>query len=98
VRKLTLRRNAQRDIDAAVTWYEDHELGLGLRLLDAVHVTIARLVETPEQFPVISPGVRRALVCGFPYAVYFKAARSSVIVLAVVHLRRRPGTWRQRKR
>lgn len=62
---------------------EDQELGLALRLLDTVRAIISRLVESPEQFPAIVPGVRRAL---------------SVVVLAVIHLRRRPRTWRRRKR
>lgn len=97
MRAITLRRAAQRDIEAAVAWYDDQAPGLGLRLLDAIGAVVARLAQSPEQFPVVRPGVRRALTSGFPYAVYFKATQASVVVLAVMHLRRRPGTWRRKR-
>jgi plasmid stabilization system protein ParE len=98
VRKLTFRRRAQRDLETAASWYEAQERLLGLRFWGAVDDTIARAAESPSHFPVINKGVRRALVSGFPYAIFFKATDSNVLVLAIVHLRRHPDTWRRRAR
>ena len=44
---------------------------------------------TLEQFPSVSVGVRRALLHTFPYAVYFRETEQFVVILAVLHLRRR---------
>src|SRR5439155_24240575 len=40
--------------------------------------------------------VRSVELHDFPYAVYFRETDDSVVVLAVLHLRRRPGLWRVR--
>jgi plasmid stabilization system protein ParE len=42
--------------------------------------------------------VRRALLHTFPYAVYFHLSEETVLVLAVLHLRRNPKVWRGRLR
>jgi hypothetical protein len=34
----------------------------------------------------------------FPYAAYFRVSDEVVVVLAVLHLRRNPKTWRARVR
>jgi plasmid stabilization system protein ParE len=48
------------------------------------------------QFPAVSREIRRALLQTFPYAVYFRVTDDAVIILAVLHLRRDPRTWRDR--
>ena len=50
------------------------------------------------QFPTVSGDVRRALLHTFPYAVYFRPSDETVVVLAVLHLRRNPKVWRGRTR
>ncbi len=55
-----------------------------------------RLRMTSLQFPLVSADVRRALVHTFPYAVYFRETHETVVLLAVLHLVRDPGTWRAR--
>jgi plasmid stabilization system protein ParE len=48
--------------------------------------------DTRLQFPEISAAVRRALLHRFPYAIYFRVTEESVVILAVLHLRRDPRT------
>jgi hypothetical protein len=47
-------------------------------------------------FPEIFPGVRRALLHAFPYAVYLKPTEQAVIIVAVLHLSRNPTVWHRR--
>ena len=95
-RRWILRPLAESDLDHAATWYEDQQPGLGLRFLDAADQLFERLRLTPQQFPLVLTDVRRALLPTFPYAVYFRATDDVVTVLAVLHLRRDPRTWRRR--
>ena len=46
--------------------------------------------EAPLQFPVVRGNIRRALLRGFPYGVFFTVHADTVQVLAVVHLHRHP--------
>jgi toxin ParE1/3/4 len=56
---------------------------------------VERIAQNPLQFPEIGSGVRRALLRRFPYAIYF-VATGSPIIIAVLHQRRYPAEWKQR--
>jgi plasmid stabilization system protein ParE len=46
-RPLLLEPEAIRELDEAVTWYEEQRSGLGQRFLDAVGVTLEQVVAFP---------------------------------------------------
>ena len=60
-----IRPLAESDLDHAASWYEDQRPGLG-RFLDAADQLFERLRVSPEQFPLVSADVRRALLPTFP--------------------------------
>lgn len=91
-----VRPLAESDIDDAARWYDDRQPGRGLPFLDAVDQVFERIRVAPMQFPMVSTGVRRALLHTFPYSVYFRVTNETITVLAVLHLRRDPRTWRAR--
>ena len=95
-RRFIVRPLAEADLEQAASWYDDERPGLGARFLSGVHQVFTRIRETPQQFPIIDRKIRRALLGAFPYAVYFRETEDSLVVLAVLHLRRRPGLWRVR--
>jgi toxin ParE1/3/4 len=93
---LIIRPEAELDIESSAVWYETQRPGLGSRFLDRLNEVFARITENPLQFPQLETGVRRALLPRFPYGIYFVPKPKRVIILAVLHLRRRPETWRGR--
>lgn len=96
MRQLIVRPLAESDLDEAARWYDDHQPGLGVSFFYAVDQVFERLQRNPLQFPLVYHDLRRALLHTFPYAVYFRVAEENVQVLAVLHLRRSPSTWRAR--
>lgn len=70
-----VRPEAEADIDEAYQWYQSRSVGLGDRFLDAVEETIGSIRESPQRFPEKHRepdlSIRRALVDGFPYGVFF---------------------------
>lgn len=95
-RRWIVRPLAESDLESAATWYERQRTGLGSRFLDTVDQLFERVRTAPRQFPLVSGTVRRALVHTFPYAVYFRVTDDAVVVLAILHLRRRPDAMRGR--
>ncbi|AUX43028.1 uncharacterized protein SOCE26_044680 [Sorangium cellulosum] len=59
---------------------------------------VDRIAEAPEQGPELEPGVRRLTLQRFPYGLLYVVEPDRILVLAVMHLRRRPGYWRGRGR
>jgi hypothetical protein len=41
-------------------------------------------------------GTRRLVLRRFPFAIVYRLAGEFVLVLAIAHMRRRPGYWRGR--
>jgi plasmid stabilization system protein ParE len=95
-RGFTVRPLAEADLEQAASWYDVEQAGLGSRFLGDVDQVFGRIRERPQQFPAISGDIRRALLHTFPYAVYFRDTEETIRVLAVLHLRRKPGLWRAR--
>ena len=95
-RGFIVRPLAEADLEQAARWYDEEQAGLGSRFLSDVDQVFGRIRERPQQFPVVSGDIRRALLHTFPYAVYFRETDETIRVLAVLHLRRKPGLWRPR--
>ena len=93
-RRFIVRPLAEADLEEAASWYDEEQAGLGSRFLNDVDQVFGRIRERPQQFPVVSGDIRRALLRTFPYALYFRETDETIRVLAVLHLRRRLGLWR----
>ncbi len=95
-RPLVFPPEAHDDINDTYRWYERQRSGLGDDFLDALEDVFRRLRTNPEVHPVISHGVRRALIRRFPYKVFYRVHADRVEILAVHHGRRDPKAWQDR--
>lgn len=59
---------------------------------------IEKILRGPRQWVVIEGDVRRFPMRRFPYGIYYTLVDDDevVLIVAVMHMRRRPGTWRDR--
>ena len=92
---------AAADLTSAGDWYEAHLPGLGVDLTDEVALALDTITERPMTWPLWpgvaeAVGVRRFLLARFPFAIGYIVESGEVVVLAVAHLRRRPGYWLDR--
>jgi len=55
---------------------------------------IRRIEANPEQFQVIYKNIRHAITRRFPYGVFYRIQKTSVVVSAVVHLERSDVHWK----
>jgi len=96
MRALLIRPIAAADIDEAHAWYAARSPKAAARFLDTVSMVLAEIEARPESFPLVHRSVRRALMPGHPFGVYFTLADDRITVLAVVHSRRHPRRWQRR--
>lgn len=94
--RLAVADAAAADIEEAAAWYESRRHGLGDVFLAAVDGMLDQLLEHPLRRPLVDADLRRALLPGFPYGVFYRFDRDQVLVLAVIHGRRDPSQWRTR--
>lgn len=79
-------------------WYSARSPDVGEAFVAAVYGSIFRIVEHPEGAPLVYKKVRRLLMHGFPYSVFYVYERKRVRIVAVMHWRRDPFDWQARVR
>ncbi len=87
---------AKAELDEAAVFYNNRKPGLELDFLDEVGRTLAYIKEFPNAAAVIRKAARQRRVERFPYGLVYIARDSEIIVIAVAHLKRKPGYWRNR--
>lgn len=87
---------ARLEYREAATFYESRRLGLGAAYTLEVEATIKRILEAPDRWRVIEQDVRRCLTHAFPFGILYTVEQESILILAVMNLRRKPGYWRGR--
>jgi plasmid stabilization system protein ParE len=87
---------AEDEVSSAVDFYNEQSEGLGYDFAAEVRRTIARIVEYPGAWTMLSARTRRCRTNRFPYGVVYQVRGDVLLVVAVMHLRRHPEAWRSR--
>lgn len=95
-RRVDFTSEAEQEAADAGSFYRERDERAGERFEQAFVRAIVHVAESPESGFEVEPGIRRWLLESFPYAILYEVAPDSVLVLAVMHTRRRPGYWRGR--
>jgi plasmid stabilization system protein ParE len=96
-RRVQTAKPASEELIAAIRWYDERRRGLGTDFYHAVATTVERIVETPEAGSPFAANARRMFVTGFPYQIVYRLEPNEIRIVAVAHLKRRPGFWRHRR-
>jgi len=95
--KLRISGRAEAETRSAFLWYLERNARAADRFEAAIEESVAAILETPEAFPELESGVRRRLVGHrFPYGILYRVLNDEVQIVAVMHLHRRPGYWKNR--
>ena len=84
------------EFEEAVRFYKQRGRQLGIRFAQEIRATIAKIVATPDRWRILEVDVRRCLVRVFPYAVLYTIEDDCILIVAIMHGKRRPGYWRHR--
>ena len=69
---------------------------LGEEFIFEIDQAVVKAAASPERYPIIFGDIRRTVARRFPYSVYFRIRRESMVVLSVFHGRRNPAIWQRR--
>lgn len=86
---------AQQELDEAIE-YDEQLSGLGHRFLVEVLCTLERIGQNPTLWRPFVADTRRCQTRRFPYGIVYQAINSEILIIAVAHLHREPGYWRNR--
>jgi len=91
---------AVAELYEAISFYNIQRQGLGLEFAKEVQDTIERIKQNPEAWTTVyrSKRARRCLTNRFPYGIIYQIRDNTIMIVAVMHQRRRPQTWQSRLR
>jgi plasmid stabilization system protein ParE len=93
---LELLEEAIAEARAAREWYEERSPSAAEAFMAELDHALEQIAEFPEAGALYLRNTRRRLLRRFPFSVVYRKERRKIIVIAVVHSRRRPGYWQDR--
>jgi plasmid stabilization system protein ParE len=61
-----------------------------------IEAIVDRIGTTPQQFPTVEGGIRRAQLRRFPYSLFFRVDAKEIRIVACLHGSRDPRRWQER--
>lgn len=89
---------AEAEFAEAIAYYNQQSEGLGYEFAAEVKRTISRIVQYPEAWAPLSKRTRRCRTNRFPYGIIYQVRSGITLIVAIMHLRRAPQTWKDRSR
>ena len=77
----------------AAAYYETRVPKLGTDFISTIEFAVSDLSEHPEKWPAIGKGIRKRILPRFPYNVLYKIDPDEIIIVAIMHQKRRPNYW-----
>jgi plasmid stabilization system protein ParE len=87
---------AEAELTDAVDYYNGQSEGLGYEFAGEISQTIRRILSFPEAWTRLSARTRRCRTRRFPYGIVYQIRGDIILIVAVMHLRRHPDTWKSR--
>ena len=88
--------DAEEEMFEAAKYYQSQTTGLGIDYLSEVERAITSIAQSPLTWPKVEGELRRHLVRRFPFGILYYIEPEEIIIVAVTHLRRKPGYWEKR--
>jgi plasmid stabilization system protein ParE len=87
---------SEAELVETVSYYNEQSEGLGYEFAVEVKRTIERIIRFPDAWTNPSARTRRCRTRRFPYGLVYQIRDDTVLIVAVMHLRRHPDTWKSR--
>jgi toxin ParE1/3/4 len=88
--------DAEQEMFQAAVYYESQSSGLGRDYLSEVERSLQAIAASPKTWPIVEGELRRRLVRRYPFGILYRNDPEEIVIVAVAHLRRKPGYWRKR--
>jgi plasmid stabilization system protein ParE len=78
------------DSAEAAEYYDARQAGRGLKFSQALRLAVAAILDAPDGYEVVFGRVRRFIVDGYPYGVFYRLSGDVIRIIAVKHHSRDP--------
>lgn len=94
--KVDFLQPAEAEFLEAVAYYNLQSEGLGYDFAAEVKRTLGRIIQYPDAWAPLSKRTRRCRTSRFLFGSIYQVMRETILIVAVMHLHKRPETWKSR--
>ncbi|MBM2816511.1 MAG: hypothetical protein HW421_3273 [Ignavibacteria bacterium] len=87
---------AEQELFEAFEYYNEQLIGLGFEFALEVQKAIERIVKFPDSWTKLSERIRKCRCNRFPYNIIYSQQNSTIIIVAIMHSKRKPNYWLER--
>lgn len=87
---------ARIELEEAIAYYQEQKEGLEKEFAQEVERTIRRILSHPTTWAKFSKNTRRCRTKRFPYGVLYSIRGNDILIVAVMHMHRKPDYWEHR--
>jgi hypothetical protein len=95
--RVEMARAARQELVEAKEHYDEKRAGLGDEFLEEFAAAVEYIRAWPGAAPRVSRRARRRQMKRFPYGIIYEVREDRLRIVAVMHLSRRPGYWKDRE-
>ncbi len=96
--KYSFHPDAEIKFNLSINYYEEYRQNLGLEFASEVYDTIQRILNFPNSWQILDKDIRRCLTNRFPFGIIYYQKNNEIIILAVMHLNKKPDYWLNRSK
>jgi plasmid stabilization system protein ParE len=96
IKAIEFHPEAVHEAEAALRWYRTQSLRAAEAFFRELEKAVLVIAEAPDRWPVFIGGTRRFLLHRFPFSLIYRPQGDGLQIVAVAHVRRRPGYGRTR--
>ncbi len=89
--QISFHPSAIVDISLSQNWYSQESDFLANKFSASIIKTIKILEDFPKSFPIDFLNIRKAVVHGFPYNIYYQFENHKITILAIANTHREPN-------
>lgn len=98
----TIHPEARKEALHEISWLENSRENLGKKFNEVLDQTISRILENPNQFPLVlqNPDRRKALFSKpfhKSHCIYFEMEDENIRIISVFNNKRNPSSWQERE-
>ena len=93
---LSIRPDAQNDIQEVVDYYDEISQELADDFLNELDACMEEITKLPKAHQKRFGDIRAVFLKRFSFGVFYKIYEKEVVVIAVLHTSRNPDIWKRR--
>ena len=89
--------SAVDEAESAQQWYAKRSKIASIAFTNELSHAISKIIEAPSRWPKYHNNTRRYIFPRYPFSLVYRTKDNVIEVIAIMHQRRKPGYWVERK-